>query len=172
VFQFESAGMKRYLKQLKPTVFDDLIAMNALYRPGPMQFIEDFIDRKQGRKKVVYEHPGLKAALENTYGVLVYQEQFMQISKDMCGFTGGQADTLRKAIGKKQRETMAKMKTAFIEGMIEHSQVNAALPRSSGRSWRLSPTTASIRCTRLATPPLPTRLPTSRPIIRRPSWQR
>ena len=123
VFQFESAGMKRYLKQLKPTVFDDLIAMNALYRPGPMQFIEEFIDRKHGRRKTVYEHPGLKAALENTYGVLVYQEQFMQISKDMCGFTGGQADTLRKAIGKKQRDTMAKMKAAFIDGMIEHSKV-------------------------------------------------
>ncbi len=123
VFQFESAGMKRYLKELKPTVFDDLIAMNALYRPGPMQFIDDYIARKHGKQKVMYEHPGLKAALENTYGVLVYQEQFMQISKDMCGFTGGQADTLRKAIGKKQRETMAKMKAAFIDGMIEHSKV-------------------------------------------------
>lgn len=123
VFQFESAGMKRYLKDLKPTVFDDLIAMNALYRPGPMQYIDDYIERKHGKQKVEYEHPGLKAALENTYGVLVYQEQFMQVSKDMCGFTGGQADTLRKAIGKKQRQTMAKMKTAFIEGMVEHSKV-------------------------------------------------
>lgn len=123
VFQFESAGMKRYLKQLKPTEFDDLIAMNALYRPGPMQFIDDYITRKHGERKVTYEHPGLKAALGNTYGVLVYQEQFMQVSKEMCGFTGGQADTLRKAIGKKQRDTMAKMKTAFIEGMMEHSQV-------------------------------------------------
>jgi DNA polymerase-3 subunit alpha len=123
IFQFESAGMKRYLKQLKPTEFDDLIAMNALYRPGPMQFIDDYIARKHGEKKVTYEHPGLKAALGNTYGVLVYQEQFMQVSKEMCGFTGGQADTLRKAIGKKQRATMAKMKTAFIEGMMEHSKV-------------------------------------------------
>jgi DNA polymerase-3 subunit alpha len=123
VFQFESAGMKRYLKDLKPTIFDDLIAMNALYRPGPMQFIEEFIDRKHGKKKIVFEHESLKAALGNTYGVLVYQEQFMQISKDMCGFTGGQADTLRKAIGKKQRETMAKMKAAFVEGMVEHSHV-------------------------------------------------
>jgi DNA polymerase-3 subunit alpha len=118
--------MKRYLKELKPTVFDDLIAMNALYRPGPMRFIDDYINRKHGREQVVYEHPGLKAALENTYGVLVYQEQFMQVSKDMCGFTGGQADTLRKAIGKKQRDTMAKMKAAFIEGMMEHSQVTRA----------------------------------------------
>jgi DNA polymerase-3 subunit alpha len=130
VFQFESAGMKRYLKQLKPTKFDDLIAMNALYRPGPMQFIEEFIDRKHGRKKVVYEHESLKAALENTYGVLVYQEQFMQISKDMCGFTGGQADTLRKAIGKKQRETMAKMKAAFVDGMVEHSKVKRSFAES------------------------------------------
>lgn len=126
IFQFESAGMKRYLKQLKPTEFDDLIAMNALYRPGPMQFIDDYIARKHGEKKVIYEHPGLKAALGNTYGVLVYQEQFMQVSKEMCGFTGGQADTLRKAIGKKQRATMAKMKTAFIEGMMEKSQVDRA----------------------------------------------
>lgn len=123
VFQLESAGMKRYLKELKPTKFDDIVAMCALYRPGPMQFIDDFIDRKHGRKKVVYEHPGLESALSSTYGVLVYQEQFMQISKEMCGFTGGQADTLRKAIGKKQRDTMAKMKTAFIDGMVEQSKV-------------------------------------------------
>ncbi len=124
VFQLESAGMKRYLRELKPSVFDDIIAMVALYRPGPMQFIDDFIERKHGRKEVVYEHPGLESALGNTYGILVYQEQFMQISKDMCGFTGGQADTLRKAIGKKQRETMAKMKVAFIDGMQEKSGVS------------------------------------------------
>lgn len=123
VFQFESAGMKRYMKELKPTQFDDLIAMNALYRPGPMQFIDDYIARKHGHKEVVFEYPGLKAALENTYGVLVYQEQFMQVSKEMCGFTGGQADTLRKAIGKKQRDTMLKMKSEFIEGMVKHSGV-------------------------------------------------
>lgn len=123
VFQLESAGMKRYLRELKPTKFDDIIAMVALYRPGPMQFIDDFIARKHGLKEVTYEHEGLRAALSETYGILVYQEQFMQISKDMCGFTGGQADTLRKAIGKKQRETMAKMKVAFIDGMVEQSKV-------------------------------------------------
>jgi DNA polymerase-3 subunit alpha len=123
VFQFESAGMKKYLRQLKPTEFDDIVAMGALYRPGPMQFIEDFIERKHGRRKIVFEHAGMEAALSNTYGILVYQEQFMQISKDMCGFTGGQADTLRKAIGKKQRETMAKMRVAFIDGMVDHSKV-------------------------------------------------
>ncbi len=121
VFQLESAGMKKYLRALKPTVFDDIVAMVALYRPGPMQFIDSFIDRKHGREAIEYDHPGLASALDNTYGILVYQEQFMQISKEMCGFTGGQADTLRKAIGKKQRETMAKMKVAFIDGMVEHS---------------------------------------------------
>jgi DNA polymerase-3 subunit alpha len=123
VFQLESAGMKRYLRELTPTKFDDIIAMVALYRPGPMQFIDDFIARKHGKKAVTYEHEGLKSALSETYGILVYQEQFMQISKDMCGFTGGQADTLRKAIGKKQRETMLKMKRAFIDGMVENSKV-------------------------------------------------
>lgn len=119
VFQLESAGMKRYLKQLKPTVFEDIIAMVALYRPGPMQWIDDFIARKHGTKKIEYLHPVMKDALENTYGIIVYQEQVMQISKDMCGFTGGQADTLRKAIGKKIPEVMAKMKNEFIEGAIK-----------------------------------------------------
>lgn len=121
VFQFESAGMKRYLKELKPTVFDDLIAMVSLYRPGPMQFIDTFIRRKHGEEKIEYFHEKMENALENTYGVLVYQEQVMQIAKDMCGFTGGQADTLRKAIGKKIAELMAKMKEEFIEGGVKHS---------------------------------------------------
>ncbi len=121
VFQLESAGMKRYLKELKPTVFDDIIAMVALYRPGPMQFIEDFIDRKHGRKDIEYIHPKMENALNSTYGVLVYQEQVMQISKDLCGFSGGQADTLRKGIGKKIPEVLAKMKPEFIDGAINHS---------------------------------------------------
>ncbi|MBA3756869.1 MAG: DNA polymerase III subunit alpha, partial [Nitrosomonas sp.] len=119
VFQFESAGMKRYLKQLKPTVFDDLIAMNALYRPGPMQWISDFIDRKQGRQKIEYLHPAMEPALRTTYGVIAYQEQVMQISKEMCGFTGGQADSLRKGIGKKIPEVLAKYKSEFIDGAIK-----------------------------------------------------
>ncbi len=120
VFQLESAGMKRYLKELKPSVFDDIVAMVALYRPGPMQFIDDFIARKHGEREITYFHDAMENSLKTTYGVLVYQEQVMQISKEMCGFTGGQADTLRKAIGKKQIETMAKMKTAFIDGAIEN----------------------------------------------------
>lgn len=119
VFQFESAGMKRYLKQLKPNEFEDLIAMNALYRPGPMQWIDDFIARKHGQKDIGYIHDAMEPALKNTYGVIVYQEQVMQISKEMCGFSGGQADTLRKAIGKKKPEELAKLKTAFIEGAIK-----------------------------------------------------
>ncbi|MBX4197050.1 DNA polymerase III subunit alpha [Candidatus Saccharibacteria bacterium] len=119
VFQLESAGMRRYLKQLKPTVFEDIIAMVALYRPGPMQWIDDFIARKHGLRKIEYMHPIMKNALENTYGIIVYQEQVMQISKDMCGFTGGQADTLRKGIGKKIPEVLAKLKNEFIEGAVK-----------------------------------------------------
>lgn len=118
VFQLESAGMRRYLKQLKPTTFDDIIAMVALYRPGPMQWIEDFIARKNGRKKIEYLHGAMETELQTTYGIIVYQEQVMQISKEMCGFSGGQADTLRKAIGKKDPAVMAKLKTDFIEGGI------------------------------------------------------
>ena len=127
VFQLESAGMKRYLKELKPTVFDDIVAMVALYRPGPMQWIDDFISRKHGKTEISYLHQAMQGALESTYGVIVYQEQVMQISKEMCGFTGGQADTLRKAIGKKQAETMKKMKKDFIEGAIKHSKADPEL---------------------------------------------
>lgn len=127
VFQLESSGMKRYLKQLKPTVFDDIIAMVALYRPGPMQWIDDFVSRKQGLKEIEYIHPSTEAALESTYGIIVYQEQVMQISKDMCGFSGGQADTLRKAIGKKIPSVLAKMKEEFIEGAIKTSGIERGL---------------------------------------------
>ncbi len=120
VFQLESAGMKRYLRDLKPSVFDDIIAMVALYRPGPMQFIDSFIKRKHGQEDITYLHPGMENSLKNTYGILVYQEQFMQISKEWCGFTGGQADTLRKAVGKKKIDLMRKVKVDFVEGAIKH----------------------------------------------------
>ena len=119
VFQLESAGMKRYLKDLKASTFEDIIAMVALYRPGPMQFIDSFIRRKHGKEKITYLHPGLEQALKNTYGILIYQEQFMQISRSWCGFTGGQADTLRKAVGKKKVDLMEKVKPEFIEGAIK-----------------------------------------------------
>ena len=124
VFQLESAGMKRYIKQLKPTEFEDIVAMCALYRPGPMQYIDDFIARKHGKKKAEYMHQKMEAALENTYGIIVYQEQVMQIAKDLCGFTGGQADTLRKAIGKKNASLLAAQKEIFVQGGFEHSQVS------------------------------------------------
>lgn len=124
VFQLESAGMKRYLRELRPSVFEDIVAMVALYRPGPMQFIDDFIKRKHGESEITYMHPKMENALQNTYGVLVYQEQVMQISRELSGFTGGEADTLRKAIGKKQADVMAKMKERFIEGAIEHSDAD------------------------------------------------
>jgi DNA polymerase-3 subunit alpha len=126
VFQLESAGMKRYLKDLKPTVFEDIVAMVALYRPGPMQFIDEFIGRKHGERQIVYLHPSMENALKSTYGVLVYQEQVMQISKEVCGFTGGEADTLRKAIGKKKIDMMRKMKARMIEGGQATSGINAA----------------------------------------------
>lgn len=121
VFQLESAGMKRYLRELKPSVFDDIVAMVALYRPGPMQFIDSFIKRKHGEEEIKYLDKGMENSLKSTYGILVYQEQFMQISKEWCGFTGGQADTLRKAVGKKNIDLMRKVKVDFVEGAIKTS---------------------------------------------------
>ncbi|NQT49662.1 DNA polymerase III subunit alpha [Candidatus Kuenenbacteria bacterium] len=123
VFQFESSGMKKYLRQLKPTEFEDLIAMVSLYRPGPLNsgMVDEFISRKHGLKSISYFHPLMESALKNTHGVIVYQEQVMQLSKDMAGFTGGQADTLRKAMGKKIAELMEKMKVVFIDGCQKNS---------------------------------------------------
>ncbi len=120
VFQLESDGMRRYLKELKPNVFEDIIAMVALYRPGPMQWIGDFIERKHGRQQIKYAHPLAEGALKNTYGIIVYQEQLMQLSKDMAGFSGGQADTLRKAMGKKIAALMEKVGREFIEGSVKN----------------------------------------------------
>jgi DNA polymerase-3 subunit alpha len=116
IFQLESAGMKRYLKKLKPTTFEDIIAMVALYRPGPMEWIPDFIDGKHGRKQITYLHPNLKPILEKTYGVAVYQEQVMQMAQAIAGFSGGEADILRKAMGKKIPEMIAAEKIKFIDG--------------------------------------------------------
>jgi DNA polymerase-3 subunit alpha len=116
VFQFESPGMKKYLKELKPNRFEDLIAMNALYRPGPLSYIPNFINRKHGSEKISYELPEQKEILEETYGVTVYQEQVMLLSQKLAGFSKGDADSLRKAMGKKQRETLDKMKPKFLDG--------------------------------------------------------
>lgn len=116
IFQLESSGMKRYLKQLSPSNLEDVIAMVALYRPGPMDWIPDFIDRKHGRKRIEYVHPKLETILKNTYGVAVYQEQVMQIAQNLAGFSLGGADMLRKAMGKKIPELIKEEKIKFIEG--------------------------------------------------------
>ena len=115
-FQFESAGMQKYLRELQPHVFEDLIAMNALYRPGPMDYIPDFIDRKLGRKPVEYDIPCMEKYLKDTYGITVYQEQVMLLSRQLANFTRGQSDTLRKAMGKKQIDKMNELEVLFYEG--------------------------------------------------------
>ena len=115
-FQFESAGMQKYLKELQPTQFEDLIAMNALYRPGPMQYIPQFVNRKHGREAIEYPFPEMEARLKDTYGITVYQEQVMLLSRDLAGFTRGQSDELRKAMGKKLVDKMEALKVKFMEG--------------------------------------------------------
>ncbi|MCD4692435.1 MAG: DNA polymerase III subunit alpha [Calditrichales bacterium] len=116
VFQFESSGMQEYLRKLKPSRIEDLIAMNALYRPGPMDMIDDFIDRKFERKKIEYLHPLLEPILKETYGVIVYQEQVMRIASDLAGFSLAQADLMRRAMGKKKPKVMKEQKKLFVEG--------------------------------------------------------
>ena len=115
-FQFESPGMQKYLRELQPGVFEDLIAMNALYRPGPMEYIPDFIDRKLGRKPIEYDIPVMEKYLKDTYGITVYQEQVMLLSRLLANFTRGESDTLRKAMGKKLRDKLDHLKPKFIEG--------------------------------------------------------
>jgi len=116
IFQFESAGMREYLRKLQPTVIEDIIAMNALYRPGPMNWIDDFIDSKHGRKKVNYFHPVVEPILKETYGVIIYQEQVIKIANVLAGFSLGEGDVLRKAMGKKNEALMKKKKVDFIKG--------------------------------------------------------
>ncbi|MES2389805.1 MAG: DNA polymerase III subunit alpha [Bacteroidota bacterium] len=118
-FQFESEGMRQYLKDLKPTNIEDLIAMNALFRPGPMNFIPSFINRKQGREKIAYPHPLLEGILKHTYGIMVYQEQIMQTAQILAGYSLGGADLLRRAMGKKDKEKMAKERVKFVEGSFK-----------------------------------------------------
>lgn len=121
-FQFESDGMRKYLKELKPTVMDDLIAMNALYRPGPMQFIPQYIDCKHGKKEVEYPHEDLIPILEPTYGIMVYQEQIMQVAREMGGYSLGEADILRRAMGKKKPEEMEKQKAIFMDRAVNEKK--------------------------------------------------
>ena len=121
IFQYESVGMQRYLRELKPDRFDDLIAMNALFRPGPLQYIPNYIKRKHGQEAITYDLPGMEPYLNNTYGITVYQEQVMLLSQELAGFTKGQADELRKAMGKKIREKLDKLKPMFLEGCTARS---------------------------------------------------
>jgi len=121
VFQFESSGMKRYLRELKPSEFEDIIAMVALYRPGPMEWIPDYIAGKHGTKKPTYLHPKLEPILAKTYGVAIYQEQVMQMARDLAGFTMAEADVLRKAVGKKIIKLLNKQKEKFINGCVKNN---------------------------------------------------
>jgi DNA polymerase-3 subunit alpha len=116
LFQFESPGMQKYLRELKPSVFEDLIAMNALYRPGPMEYIPQFVARKHGREPIKYDLPEMEEFLKDTYGITVYQEQVMLLSRKLAGFTRGQSDSLRKAMGKKIKSMMDELKVKFLEG--------------------------------------------------------
>ncbi|HEY2419784.1 MAG TPA: DNA polymerase III subunit alpha [Neobacillus sp.] len=119
IFQLESEGMRKVLTRLKPSNFEDIVAVNALYRPGPMENIPLFIDRKHGREPVVFPHPDLKPILENTYGVIVYQEQIMQIASKMAGFSLGEADLLRRAVSKKQKDTLDRERNHFVQGALK-----------------------------------------------------
>ncbi|WGS82477.1 MAG: DNA polymerase III subunit alpha [Candidatus Karelsulcia muelleri] len=132
VFQYESHGMQKYLKQLKPDKFYDLIAMNALYRPGPMQYIPNFIARKHGQEKISYDLPELKEFLKETYGITVYQEQVMLISQKISGFSKGDADLLRKAIGKKEKNLLSNMKKQFLDG----GKKNGFSSKSLEKIWK------------------------------------
>src|SRR3989338_3387908 len=135
VFQLESAGMRRYLQELKPTELEDIIAMVSLYRPGPMELIPSFIKRKYGKEKITYLHPSLEPILKNTYGIGVYQEQMMRIARDLAGFTLAEADTLRKAIGKKIKKLLDEQKERLIQGMIK----NSISPQTTKEIWELFP---------------------------------
>ncbi len=134
IFQFESQGMRKYLMELKPDHFTDLIAMNALYRPGPMAYIPNYINRKHGREPIQYDLPGMEAFLSETFGITVYQEQVMLLSQSLAGFTKGDADTLRKAMGKKQLDVLMKMKTRFLEG-CKKNQLNLEVCEKVWKDW-------------------------------------
>jgi len=132
VFQLESDGMKRYLKELRPSSFEDITAMVALYRPGPMQFIPDYIERKHGNQTIHYLHPKLEPILKDTQGICIYQEQLMKIAQEVCGFTLGEADVLRKAVGKKIKELLDAQETKFIQGAIK----NGASKKTAEELWQ------------------------------------
>ena len=134
VFQFESAGMKKWLKALKPKSFEDLVAMNALYRPGPIAFIPTFVRRKNGEELVVYDHPLVEEELRETYGVAIYQEQIMILSRKLAGFTRSESDKLRKAMGKRRIDIMEKMKGKFVEGCLANPEFRTGKWQDEGEA--------------------------------------
>jgi DNA polymerase-3 subunit alpha len=134
-FQFESVGMQKYLRQLKPDKFEDLIAMNALYRPGPMEYIPAFVNRKHGREPIKYDLPDMEEFLAETYGITVYQEQVMLLSQKLAGFSKGDADVLRKAMGKKQKAVLDKMKDKFIEGCKKNGHTKTEICEKIWTDW-------------------------------------
>src|SRR5207247_9925409 len=132
VFQFEGSGMREALRQVKPTEFEDLIALVALYRPGPMQYIPSYAARKNGREQVVFPDERLKPITADTFGICIYQEQYMEIAKQIAGFTPAEADDLRKAIGKKIHELMASLKEKFLEGCAQ----TGTTPAVANQLWK------------------------------------
>ena len=129
IFQYESRGMQKYLKELKPTTFDDLIAMNALYRPGPLEYIPSFVNRKHGREAITYDLPEMKEYLESTYGITVYQEQVMLLSQKLASFSKGEADVLRKAMGKKKKDLIDQLHPKFIDGGMANGHPKEVLEK-------------------------------------------
>jgi DNA polymerase-3 subunit alpha len=138
LFQFESPGMKKHLKALRPNRFEDLVAMNALYRPGPMQYIPSFIKRKHGEEKIVYDHPMMQDFLADTYGITVYQEQVMLLSRALANFTRGQSDSLRKAMGKKQIKVMNELKLLFVAGCKSNPEFMKGIGSDITKTERLT----------------------------------
>ena len=159
VFQVESQGMRRALVDMRPDRFEDIIALVALYRPGPMANIPTYCARKHGDEEPEYLHPMLEPILKETFGVIIYQEQVMQIAQVMAGYSLGEADLLRRAMGKKIRAEMEQQRERFVAGAVE-SGVRARRPTPSSNCWQNSPTTASTRAT-----PRPTRWCPTRPPI-------
>ena len=159
IFQYESPGMQKHMKDLKPTVFDDLIAMNALYRPGPMEYIPSFIRRKHGDEEISYDLPDMEEYLQETYGITVYQEQVMLLSQKLAGFSKGDADVLRKAMGKKIFALLQKLKPQFLDGGEKNGHPRDVLEKI-WKDWKHSLPTPSIRATLPVMPTSPIKRPT------------
>ena len=172
VFQFESAGMREALRDVAPTRFEDLIALVALYRPGPMQYIATYARNKSDPASVVYDHEALRPILEPTYGVTIYQEQYMAIARQVGGFSPAQADDLRKAISKKNKQLMATLKEPLMAGLAARGAAARPWPTSSGRTSRRPATTRSTRATPPATRSSATARPGSRPTTLSSTWRR